>query len=102
MSAGINARDALTSRLEGIPTATLGPRPPDRLAPFGRFSAEALSRLQKGRQSYGDRSFSHDPRVLIRELQDEALDLAGWGFILWSRLEAMTDALDALEEGTRP
>ncbi len=57
----------------------------------------SFERLEQGRHVYEDRSFSADPAELLAELQQEALDLAGWGFVLWSRLEAMRAALDQRE-----
>jgi hypothetical protein len=60
------------------------------------FVSCVAKRLEAGRREYGDHSFSRDPRELVSELQNEALDLAGWGFILWCRLQRMREALDAL------
>jgi hypothetical protein len=59
------------------------------------FSAKVHRRLKAGAVAYQDRSFGRDPDELLEELQAEALDLAGWGFILWSRIEAMRGALRA-------
>jgi hypothetical protein len=61
----------------------------DTLDDFAAFAAEARKRLDAGRVAYGDASFSKAPAELVAELQQEALDLAGWGFVLWSRLERM-------------
>lgn len=58
-----------------------------------RFAAIVSARLAKGREDYGDASFSADPERLLDELQQETADIAGWGFILWSRLQAMREAL---------
>jgi len=62
-------------------------------ASFADFIGEVRARLEKGRETYGDRSFSAEPSALLEELRQETLDLAGWGFILWTRLKAMADAL---------
>lgn len=64
----------------------------DPLEAFDAFAGEVRSRLEAGRAEYGDRSFARPPAELIGELQQEALDLAGWGFVLWCRLEAMRRA----------
>lgn len=69
--------------------------PDDELA-WRLFASCVAKRLEVGRREYGDRSFARNPRELVAELQDEALDLAGWGFILWCRLQRMSDALAAL------
>ena len=46
-------------------------------------------RLEQGAIEYGDKSFHRDPGDLLRELEEEALDFAGWGFILWYRLQRL-------------
>lgn len=60
--------------------------------PREAFFAALQARLDKGAEAYGDRSFKRTPEDLIGELQQEALDLAGWGFVLWARLGAMQEA----------
>lgn len=62
---------------------------PDPLDSWPDFAAAVLARLEQGRAAYGDRSFSADSDELLRELQQGALDLAGWGFVLYRRIEAM-------------
>jgi hypothetical protein len=61
----------------------------DPLDQFDAFVLDVRARLEAGAKQYGDASFSRPPIELISELQQEALDLAGWGFVLWCRLEAM-------------
>jgi hypothetical protein len=53
--------------------------------------AEVRARLEAGRATYGDRSFERSPSELLRELEQEALDLAGWGFVLWHRVRALRE-----------
>jgi hypothetical protein len=72
------------------------PERPDPLEAFDGFTAAVRKRLEVGRDAYADASFSAEPAVLVRELQLEALDLAGWGFILFRRLESMQAALSTL------
>lgn len=69
----------------------------DRCEQFATFVAEVSRRLEAGARAYGDRSFGADPSQLVREIEQEALDLAGWGFVLWSRLRAMRAAAERLE-----
>lgn len=71
----------------------------DPLEDFAAFAAEARARLDAGRLAYGDASFSKPPAELVAELQQEALDLAGWGFVLWCRLERMRRALSSTPTG---
>ena len=61
----------------------------DPLANWPAFAESVRKRLEAGRAAYGDKSFARPPTELIGELQQEALDLAGWGFVLWCRLETM-------------
>jgi hypothetical protein len=46
-------------------------------------------RLEQGRHVYADRSFHREPDVLVDEIAEELLDVAGWAFILWVRLDRM-------------
>jgi hypothetical protein len=72
-------------------------RPPsvDPLEGWPTFSELVRRRLEAGRSAYADRSFWSDPSELLGELQQEALDLAGWGFVLFARLERMQRELTA-------
>jgi hypothetical protein len=63
--------------------------PPDPLDAWPAFAESVRKRLEAGRTAYGDRSFQRPPAELVAELQQEALDLAGWGFVLWCRLEGI-------------
>lgn len=63
------------------------------------FATELCEKLARGHLEYGDVSFDRDARLLLKELQAEALDLAGWGFVLWVKIEKITTALD---EGLKP
>jgi hypothetical protein len=65
----------------------------DPLATFPAFASAVRHRLEAGSETYGNRSFNSDSVELVGELEQEALDLAGWGYILFCRLEAMREAL---------
>ncbi len=54
---------------------------------FDAFIERVQKRMDKGAQEYGDRSFARAPEELVQELQEEVEDIAGWGYILWNRLE---------------
>jgi hypothetical protein len=73
----------------------------DPLAAFIPFASAVLERLEAGRVAYADRSFSRSPAELVDELAQEALDLAGWGFVLWSRLQAMRAALGDVDHSPK-
>ena len=66
-----------------------------------RFLSELETKLDKGRREYGDVSFSREPSELIDELEQECLDLAGWGFVLWTRLERMKRETLKLEKSIK-
>lgn len=68
----------------------------DPLARYPEFTAAVGERLEAGADAYGDRSFSLSPASLVAELEQEALDLAGWGYVLWHRLERMRAAAERL------
>jgi hypothetical protein len=56
---------------------------------FNAFIRAVRGRLERGAVEYGDASFSADLPTLLSELEQEAEDLAGWSFILWSRLRRL-------------
>lgn len=58
------------------------------------YAAEVERRLRSGQREYGDTNFAADPRRLLQELQQELLDVSGWGFILWQRLERVRQCLE--------
>ena len=61
---------------------------------FNRFMKELDRKLKKGFEEYGDISFRRSTSGLISEMQEECLDFAGWGIILWVKLEEMKNAGD--------
>jgi hypothetical protein len=60
---------------------------------WAAFAAAVGNRLAAGQRTYGDVSLEASPHALAGELEDELLDLAGWGFILWRRLRALRKRL---------
>jgi len=71
----------------------------DKLAGFELFASAVRKRLDAGRETYADRSFDRDPAELLGELAEEALDLAGWGYVLWARVHQL--ALEAHQAQSR-
>ena len=63
----------------------------DMLRPFATV---VYRRLVNGSAVYGDRSLSAAPGELLRELSEEASDLAAWGYLLWRRCERMRRELE--------
>lgn len=58
----------------------------DPLEEWPEFVSMIRGRLERGRTDYGDRSFTRNPEGLAFEIRQELADVAGWAFILWSRL----------------
>ena len=63
----------------------------DPLADWPAFVDRAGRRLAAGRRTYGDRSFARPPRELVREVEEDLLDVAAWAYILWYRVRALRD-----------
>lgn len=62
---------------------------PESLIGFEDFAARIRGRLEVGKREYGDSSFRRPMVELVGEIQEELLDVAGWAFILYSRLERL-------------
>lgn len=58
---------------------------------FTEFVRAVEAKLDRGKDEHGSESFGLGTSTLIEELQNEALDLAGWGWLLWKRLEDFKD-----------
>lgn len=56
---------------------------------FDEFSKILKLRLKKGYETYGDGSFDRSELELIREIEEELLDVVGWAYILWSRTQSV-------------
>ena len=65
----------------------------DKFVPFVSILDE---RMKQGFKDYGDKSFGRPPIELINELQQEALDICGWGYILWCRFEDLKKECEKL------
>lgn len=59
---------------------------------FHDFFARVGARLDTASASYGDRSFGRSPGALAAEIEEEALDVAAWNFILWCRVRELAPA----------
>jgi hypothetical protein len=70
----------------------------DPLDGFPEFVEAVRARLEAGRAAYGDRSFDRPTAELVGELQQEALDLAGWGFVLFERLRRLKAAAKRVDD----
>lgn len=81
------------SRSDGAPISAAA------LQLWPAFVAAVSGRLEAGAREYGDHSFRRPAGELVREIEQELLDVAGWSFILWARLGALKGRL--IERGVR-
>jgi hypothetical protein len=67
---------------------------------FPLFSSLVCARLDAGQLEYGDRSFSQPSGELLDEIEEELLDVIGWAYPLWCRLQKLRAAIDRIEKAT--
>jgi hypothetical protein len=65
---------------------------------FPEYFRLIIKRLRTGADQYGDGSFSADPAKLCEELEQEVLDIAGWSFPIWCRIQDLKLRLKSIEE----
>ena len=53
------------------------------------FMSRLADRLETGRREYGDDSLRRSQTELRTEIEEELLDVAGWAFVLWVRVQLM-------------
>lgn len=61
------------------------------------FMCRVEERLKEGETQYGNKSYAKNPDALLNEIQQEVEDIAGWGAILWARLENMRHQIDSIK-----
>jgi len=61
------------------------------------YFGELRSRLKVGAECYGEKSFDKTDGRLLQEIQEEILDIAGWSYILWAKIERLKKAVPASE-----
>lgn len=65
------------------------PKSDEALKMWDAYTESVRKRMEIGKATYGDSSFDKSFLELLAELQGEAEDLAGWGFVLWAKIEAL-------------
>lgn len=58
-------------------------------------------RLARGAVEYGDRSFDRPLLELLDEWEQEALDLAGWGYVMWQKARRLRARAQQIDEQVR-
>ena len=64
---------------------------------LSRFVARLRARLETGAATYGNTSFTRPAVELIDEIQQEVEDIAGWGLLLWIRLDRLRSRVEQVE-----
>ena len=54
---------------------------------FAKFIRTMSERLTRGHLEYGDESFSKPHDTLTNEMEEEILDIIGWAFIRWVKIQ---------------
>ena len=53
------------------------------------YFEQLRARIRVGAEGYGDKSFEKTEGRLLQEIQEEILDIAGWSYILWAKIERL-------------
>jgi len=56
---------------------------------YGVFTEAIHARLMQGAVDYGDVSLDRPTDELMAEAEQEALDIPGWGFFIWTRIQRL-------------
>ena len=67
-------------------------------ADWERFASKVHARLVQGERVFDNRSLDKPHLDLIEEIQQELEDIAGWGVLLWIRLERVKTLAKQLDE----
>ena len=67
-------------------------------ADWERFVAKVHARLVEGERVFDNKSLDKANIDLIDEIQQELEDIAGWGVLLWIRLERVKTLAKQLEQ----
>jgi len=60
------------------------------------FVGRVETRLDAGEREYGDKSFTSPPLETLREIEEELLDVVGWGYIMWTKMRKISKALEEI------
>lgn len=64
---------------------------------IAQFVAQLRARLAAGARQYGNRSFERPLAEVVEEIEQELLDVAGWGLIAWTRLQRVRAAVERVD-----
>ena len=63
-----------------------------------RFSAKVHARLVEGERVFDNKALDKANLDLVDEIQQELEDIAGWGVLLWIRLERIKELAKQVDE----
>jgi len=66
---------------------------------YADFTQILLSRLAVGRETYGIASLHKSDEALREDISQELLDVCGWSFLLWYKLQQQQERMKQLETG---
>jgi hypothetical protein len=58
-----------------------------------RFFRDLEARLVQGAKEYGDASFAGPVSSTLGEIEEEFLDVAGWGYIGWVKIQRLRERI---------
>lgn len=67
--------------------------PAELQGPWREFLGHVENRLVAGAREYGAASLRAPAGALAAEVEEELLDVMGWGFLLWIRMRGIADRL---------
>ena len=67
-------------------------------ADWERFAAKVHARLVEGERVFDNKGLDKPSIDLVDEIQQELEDIAGWGVLLWIRLERIKTLAKQLDE----
>lgn len=68
---------------------------------LAEFVEAIEKRLEIGAREYADRpAATRPPLELVDEIAQELVDVAGWSFLLWCRIEGLRERLRSVPVGT--
>lgn len=65
------------------------------------FETVLKAKLQAGHEEYGDGSFELSLHQLADEVEQEVVDIVGWSFIQWTRIQRLKRMIAKLESNPR-
>lgn len=69
---------------------------------FAQFVLVLHDKLERGEQTYGNASFDRPLPRTLDELLEELVDICGWAWVMFVRIEALKESLTTMQVDPRP